>query len=217
MVVAKMTEHRERRIALASKSEAAVGGVSQPTRLGVLRLARAAEAPPARRRLFVQMWHAELGFRKAALVALQDHPAGQWILPFPWAPSPSIGRPGGGDRNRAGPFVSSLWAFAGLAPSHYYRTRGRAFHPSVRQTVHSIGRVLRNVSGPYQTVHRLYLEEYEAANGYSAAARQGLAERKLVKLFLGHLWIVWRQAIGLPASDRKIDTRFRDPWLLAEA
>jgi len=48
-----------------------------------------------------------------------------------------------------------------------------------------------------------------------------MAVRKMIKLFLGCLWLVWREAVGLPirnpyAIDRKGHTKLISPWAMVD-
>jgi len=109
------------------------------------------------------------------------------------------------DVSRA-PHVSSLWRYAGLAVIDGERERpvkGEKLHYNkrVKTTCYLIAGSFLKSGSPYR-------DEYDKARIYYDANRpdwtdghcHNAAMRKMVKLFLSHLWVTWRQLEGLPIT-----------------
>lgn len=57
------------------------------------------------------------------------------------------------------------------------------------------------VGGPYERYWRREREKADRTRpGWAEGRKKALADRKTVKLFLSHLWQVWREALELPAG-----------------
>ena len=104
------------------------------------------------------------------------------------------------------PHVSNLWRYCGLAVINGERERpvkGEKLHYNkrVKTTCYLIAESFLRSSSPYR-------DEYDKAKAYYQANRpdwtvghcHNAAMRKMVKLFLQHLWITWRQLEGLPIT-----------------
>jgi len=104
--------------------------------------------------------------------------------------------------------VSKLWAYAGLhvvegkAPR---RRRGQKinWNPKLRVLCWKIGEsfVKMRGGGGYRDLYEKHRAEYEAREDLKKEAkgrRYAMAKRKTVKIFLSHLWEVWRRLEGLP-------------------
>jgi len=104
--------------------------------------------------------------------------------------------------------VSKLWAYAGLhvvegkAPR---RRRGQKinWNPKLRVLCWKIGEsfVKMRGGGGYRDLYEKHRAEYEAREDLKKEAkgrRYAMAKRKTVKIFLSHLWEVWRRLESLP-------------------
>jgi len=104
--------------------------------------------------------------------------------------------------------VSKLWAYAGLhvvggkAPR---RRRGQKinWNPKLRVLCWKIGEsfVKMRGGGGYRDLYEKHREQYETREDLKKepkGRRYAMAKRKTVKLFLSHLWEVWRRLEGLP-------------------
>lgn len=105
-----------------------------------------------------------------------------------------------------GQHVSSLWKYAGLAvvdgkSERPVKGQKLGYNKRVRTTCFLIGSSFLKSGSPYRA-------EYDKARTYYAANRPDwtdlrqhrAAMRKMVKLFLQHFWLTWRQLEGLPIS-----------------
>lgn len=103
--------------------------------------------------------------------------------------------------------ISALWRFAGygVIDGHAEKpVKGEKLHYSSRlkTTCYLVGSSFLKARSPYRAV-------YDEARTYYADNRldwpklrqHRAAMRKMVKVFLSHLWQVWREMEGLPISD----------------
>lgn len=111
------------------------------------------------------------------------------------------------------PTISALWRYSGYAVIDGERERpvkGEKLHYNKRlkSTLYLIGSSFLKCSSPYRSI-------YDSAKEYYVANRTNrqdgeedwtklhihrAAMRKMVKIFLSHLWVTWRQLEGLPIS-----------------
>jgi hypothetical protein len=116
------------------------------------------------------------------------------------------------------PTVSSLWRFAGQAVidgKAERRTRGEKLHycAALKKTCYLLSRGLimaRNET--YEPIYRAAKERYQRDRSEwlfdeKGKERKGgklhvdlAAKRVMVKIFLQHLWLTWRELEGLPVS-----------------
>lgn len=108
------------------------------------------------------------------------------------------------------PTVSKLWAYFGLdvrdgrAPR---RKRGQKinWNPKMRVLAWKIGKSFVRVGGFYRDLYLKFKDEYlqredlRRGKGWRGHV-DAMARRKTVKLFLQHLWVLWRQMEGLPIT-----------------
>jgi hypothetical protein len=103
--------------------------------------------------------------------------------------------------------VSALWRYAGYAV-----IEGKREYPVAGERMHYNKRlktVLYNVAGSFMKARAPYSEIYYKSREYYEANREewtkghinNAARRKMTKLFLSHLWLVWRQIEGLPTRE----------------
>jgi len=102
--------------------------------------------------------------------------------------------------------VSNLWAFAGLGLRNgkiQRPTKGIKLDYSQRlkTTCYLVARSMIMQSSPYRRVYDSAKEFYKANRSDWFPIRQDMAaRRKMVKMFLSHLWVKWREMEGLPVS-----------------
>lgn len=121
--------------------------------------------------------------------------------------------------------VSKLWKYCGLAPGQK-RVAGErvGFNPKLKTHLFKVAKQMLQAKNPtYEPVYRQAREEYatrkdilkaheeRAAKSKSKSVKKSLAGykahihfmsmRKMVKLFLSHLWEAWRKLEGLPVRD----------------
>lgn len=100
--------------------------------------------------------------------------------------------------------VSALWKYAGQAVNKE-GTRDRPtkgeklpYNATLKKTCYLIATSFLRASSPYRREYdeakAFYQEERDWTLGHCDMA----ARRKMVKLFLSHLWLVWRDVRGLP-------------------
>jgi len=70
---------------------------------------------------------------------------------------------------------------------------------------------------PAAALPRIDKKKHEPDNMISVGHIDNMAQRKMRKLFLAHLWLVWRQAVGLPLSQpyamQQLEhSHYYDPW-----
>ena len=76
------------------------------------------------------------------------------------------------------------------------------YDAAAKRISYAIGHSLLKAKGPYRNYYRAELARLERERrAWSRERRNATALRKTEKLFLAHLWLVWRTAIGLPISD----------------
>ena len=102
--------------------------------------------------------------------------------------------------------VSALWRYAGLGVvdgQAERKTVGEKLHYNndLKRTCYLIGVSMIRSASPYKAEYVEAKAYYEQARpDWTPAHRHHAARRKMVKLFLSHLWLVWRTRVGLPIS-----------------
>jgi hypothetical protein len=93
-----------------------------------------------------------------------------------------------------------------------------AYDRIAQRLCHAIGISLEKAKGPYWTYFRDELTRLEREKPqWAPARRQATAARKTEKLFLAHLWLVWRKAVGLRVTNpepRRENVPVVDPWMM---
>jgi hypothetical protein len=116
--------------------------------------------------------------------------------------------------------VSKLWRFAGWAVIDGKRERCKkgktsSYNRRLKSTCYLIGEQFITHQTPlYADIYyaekarlrRLYPEPIEAPDSpwkynYTASHIHRMARRKMIKIFLQHLWVKWRELDGLPVSE----------------
>jgi hypothetical protein len=99
--------------------------------------------------------------------------------------------------------VSSLWRYSGYAVIGGARekpTKGEKLHYNSRlkTTCYLIGQSFLRCNSPYRSVYDAAREYYEANRpDWTKGHQHNAALRKMIKVWLSHLWLVWRQMEGL--------------------
>lgn len=114
---------------------------------------------------------------------------------------------------------SAFWAFCGLGTT-VNGERGRAAQASRRPEVTK--GISRKIGLSLLRARSSYAAEYDAEvarltgrpGAYPEARRHLMALRKMEKLFLAHLWVVWREALELPVTrpQQPASGTSRGPW-----
>lgn len=108
-----------------------------------------------------------------------------------------------GDISKA-PTVSSLWRFAGQDPTADKLVKGvpAQFNRRLKTVCFLIGRSMLMVNSPYRRLYDEAKAKYHDTHPeWTKGHRHHAARRYMVKIFLSHLWVTWRQAVGLPTSE----------------
>lgn len=108
--------------------------------------------------------------------------------------------------------ISALWRYAGYAVINGERekpVKGEKLHYNIRlkTTCYLIGSSFLRSGSPYRDIYDKAREEYESREDWTKLHKHNAAMRKMIKVWLSHLWLVWRKLEGLPVSD---------PWIVAE-
>lgn len=92
-----------------------------------------------------------------------------------------------------------------------------------KKTLYLVGcSFIKAGEGPYEAYYRKHRARLEIERPGWADGRKHLTALRIVeKLFLAHLWQIWREALGLPISDPYAlaelgHTGFIDPWSMVE-
>lgn len=102
--------------------------------------------------------------------------------------------------------ISALWRYAGQAVVEgkaERRTAGVKLHYNneLKRICYLIGASMIRSSSPYRAEYDEAKAYYDQARpDWTPAHKHNAARRKMIKLFLSHLWLVWRAAVGLPLS-----------------
>ena len=106
------------------------------------------------------------------------------------------------------PTVSSLWRFCGYGVNNdtgkaERPTKGEKLHypRKLQATLHVIGISLIRKDNPYRKEYDGAIAYYQANRDWTKGHIHLAALRKVIKLFLSHLWLQWRTLEGLPITD----------------
>lgn len=136
---------------------------------------------------------------------LEAHPAWPWLSRVP-----------GADRHLVEPLLarldpiraatpSAFWAFCGLAtvprPGGGRMAQPSRAHDETKKLCRQLGLSLLRANGAYARQCRVEQARLAATRSEWPDQRRHLtALRKTEKLFLAHLWLVWREALGLAVT-----------------
>jgi hypothetical protein len=103
--------------------------------------------------------------------------------------------------------ISALWRYAGYAVIDGERekpVRGEKLHYNSRlkTTCYLVATSFLRSNSPYREVYDHYRAYYaENRPDWTDGRRHNAAMRKMIKRFLSHLWLTWRQLEGLPIRE----------------
>ncbi len=109
--------------------------------------------------------------------------------------------------------VSALWRYAGYAVvegKREYPTKGQRLHYNTRlkSTLYLLAGSFLKSNSPYRRVYDDARVYYEANRPDWTKSHQHLASmRKMIKVFLSHLWERWRMLEGLPVRPLYVQER----------
>ena len=182
---------------------------------------------------------------------IQGHPAYNWFSKVKGIGKENIGKVVGLIDIEKAPTISSLWKFAGFSVEEGAAPRRQKggkleYNSQLRSMCWRLGSSLLRAKGKF---YDYYLKEkdkyyqryqnqgvkivpatslpkkegkrYEPEGMISEGHVHNQAMRKMIKLFLSCLWVVWRQAEGLPvtkpyALDRLGHNSYIDPWEMVD-
>lgn len=104
------------------------------------------------------------------------------------------------------PGISNLWRFAGLAVIDGLAEKPKAgeknhFNKRLKTLLFVVATSFLKSDSPYVRLYREAKVEYEVKHPeWSPLHRHRAALRKMLKVFLSHLWLRWRQEEGLSIS-----------------
>lgn len=174
----------------------------------VLRSIREGEADgplPDLGRVYRERWREEQASATQLHRGLDAHPAWLWLRQVTGVAPAAAGKLLGRLDVARADSPSAFWAYCGLA-TVARPDGGRMAQPSrdsddTRNICHALGASLLRANGAYARQYRSERERLEETRGDWPAQRKHLtALRKMEKLFLAHLWLVWREAVGLPVT-----------------
>lgn len=109
--------------------------------------------------------------------------------------------------------VSALWRYAGYGVVDGARERpvkGEKLHYNIRlkTTMYLVAGSFLKSSSPYRRVYDDARRYYEANRpDWTKAHQHAAAMRKMIKVFLSHVWSRWRMIEGLPLRDLYVTER----------
>ena len=157
---------------------------------------------------YLETWYAGIEEQLAGQIATAAfaHPAYDWLIRVKGiGPGLTASLLAHIDIERA-PTISALWRYAGMGVVEGQaerRTVGEKLHYNneLKRVCYLIGTSMIRASSPYRAEYDEAKVRYETQRpDWTPAHRHHAARRKMVKLFLSHLWLVWRVKVGLPIS-----------------
>lgn len=100
--------------------------------------------------------------------------------------------------------VSALWRYAGYGVTDGQRDRPvagqqRCYNARLKTTLYLVAGSFLKCSSPYRAVYDSSRAYYEANRpDWTKAHQHAAAMRRMIKLFLSHLYVRWRTLAGLP-------------------
>jgi len=125
--------------------------------------------------------------------------------------------------------ISALWRYAGYGVENGERERPakgerRPYNLRLKTTVFLAGSSFLRANSPYRQFYDSAKAQYEARDlarpteqRWGKYHRHLAAMRRMNKMFLSHLWLVWREIEGLPVRDPYVEeklghTHIVSPW-----
>ena len=93
-----------------------------------------------------------------------------------------------------------------------------SYDRTAKKLCYLVGTSFLKAGGPYEELYRRERVKLDRDRpGWAAARKHLTALRKTEKLFLSHLWLIWREAVGLPTTEpyaqaQQDHTGWIDPW-----
>lgn len=179
---------------------------------------------PSLGRAYRERWAEERTAGTLLEQGLEAHPAWEWLRQVAGVTPASAGKLLGRLDVARAATPSAFWAYCGLA-TVARPDGGRMAQPSrdsddTKSLCHALGTTLLRANGAYARQYRAECERLEETRGDWPPQRKHLtALRKMEKLFLAHLWVVWREAVALPVTaPHENDRRARTgPWDMVQA
>jgi hypothetical protein len=118
--------------------------------------------------------------------------------------------------------VSALWRYCGYAVIDGERerpTKGEKLHYNARlkTTCYLVGTSFLRSASPYRSIYEDARVYYDANRpDWTKLHKHNAAMRKMIKVYLSHLWVVWRELEGLPVTALYVEeklghTHYRTP------
>lgn len=108
--------------------------------------------------------------------------------------------------------VSALWKYAGYGVTNGERDRLQKgekapYNKRLKTTCYLVATSFMRASSPYRQIYDDAKTKYEARElgenppGWTKGHIDNAAKRKMIKMWLSHLWQVWREMEGLPVTE----------------
>ena len=102
--------------------------------------------------------------------------------------------------------VSALWRYAGYGVVNGKREKlikGETAHHNIRlkTSCYKVGGSFLRCRSPYRQIYDNSKEYYENNRDWNKLHRHNAAMGKMIKVWLSHLWEVWRKLEGLPVRN----------------
>lgn len=107
---------------------------------------------------------------------------------------------------RRAPTVSSLWKYCGMGVTDGERDKKvknvpLSYNQGLKTICHKIATQFMMNNSPYRQEYDIAKEYYEINRpDWTKGHKDFAAKRKMIKLFLSHLWETWRKIEGLPTT-----------------
>lgn len=103
------------------------------------------------------------------------------------------------------PTISALWRYAGFGVVDGERERARKgetlhYNKRLKTACYLVGRSLLRMGSPYRLVYDEARYYYQSNREWTEGHCHYAALRKMIKVFLSHLWLRWRKLEGLPIT-----------------
>lgn len=108
--------------------------------------------------------------------------------------------------------ISALWRYAGFGVVDGIaekKRKGEKLHYNnrLKTSCFLVATSFLRTKSPYSTIYYNAKEYYAANRDWNKLHIHYAAQRKMIKVWLSHLWIVWRGMYGLPITE---------PWIIGK-
>lgn len=103
--------------------------------------------------------------------------------------------------------VSALWKYAGYGVTNGERDRLQKgekspYNKRLKTTCYLVATSFMRANSPYRQIYDDARDHYETARPeWTKGHKDNAAKRKMIKMWLSHLWQVWREMEGLPVTE----------------